>query len=91
MGKEAASHLFIQVGPGHGPSLQDRLLCCKQALAVGWRLARCQGNTLLELALALDGVTAAGVLAAPQEGAGNWCPLLGHPVAASYGEGSMLS
>lgn len=36
-------------------------------------------------------LTAARVLAAPRGGAGNWGPPLGHPVAASCGEGPTLS
>lgn len=73
------------------PSLQDRLFCYKQGLGVEWRLPGNQGNKPPELALGLDGFTAAGVLAAPQGEAGNWCPLLEHPIVTSCWEGPMLN
>lgn len=93
MGKETQVILFIWAGPGHQPSLQDRLLSCKRELGVEWRPARGQENRPLGLglALALGRVIAAGVLAAPLGGAGNRGPPVGHPVAASCREGPTLS
>lgn len=86
VGNEMQVILFIWVGPGHQPSLQDRLLSCNRELGVEWRPARGQENRLV-----LGRIIAAGVLAPPPGGAGNWGPPVGHPVAASCREGPTLS
>lgn len=79
-GEQAAGHLFIQGGgPGPRPGLQDRELRCRPGVGVG------------DPALGEVVLTAAGVLAAPRGGAGNWGPPLGHPVAVSCGEEPTLS